>query len=241
MTKIYEALENAGKERAPAGGGAAVAVPKTGKAPRVVEEKFLALYQRIESLLEGPSGKVVLFAGAQGGDDNSRVVREFSRVVTSRLNRNVLLLAAGPHQQTLKDFSSGTRLGWGEAMREGRSIDDVVSQVGGSTLWIGQIATSVVSLPEILSSPQAPQFADALRSRFDLVVIDAPPLGGSWDSVLLSSVVDGIILVVEAEKSRWQAIHYGMEQFGENQGKILGVVLNKQKYYIPNFIYRKLL
>lgn len=242
MTKIYEALENAGKERAtvqvPSG---AVGMLKTGKAPRMVEEKFLALHQRIESLLQGPTGKVVLFVGAQPGDDNSKLVREFARVVTSRLNKNVLMLAAGPHQFTLKDYSSGTRLGWGEAMREGRSIDDIVSQVGGSSLWVGQISTSVVSLPEILASPQAAQFADALRSRFDMVVIDAPPLGSTWDSILISEIVDGIILVVEAETTRWQSIRNNMEQFGGNQEKILGAIFNKQRHYIPNFIYRKIL
>jgi Mrp family chromosome partitioning ATPase len=106
---------------------------------------------------------------------------------------------------------------------------------------VGQISTSVVSLPEILASPQAAQFADTLRSRFDMVVIDGPALGSTWDPMLLSEVVDGILLIVEAEKTRWQAIRYGMDQFGNNQEKILGVVFSKQRHYIPGFIYRKLL
>jgi Mrp family chromosome partitioning ATPase len=243
MTKIYEALENAGKERvnvdSPAG---TPGIPRSaGKAPRMAEEKFLGLYQRIESLLQLPSGKIVLFAGAQPGEDNSRVAREFARTAATRLSRNVLLLAAGPHQPTLKGFPAGTRLGWGEAMREGRSVDDAISQISGSTLWVGQISTSVVSLPEILASPQAAQFADTLRSRFDMVVIDGPALGSTWDPMLLSEVVDGILLIVEAEKTRWQAIRYGMDQFGNNQEKILGVVFSKQRHYIPGFIYRKML
>jgi hypothetical protein len=64
MTKIYEALENAGNERDGGGTGTAVAarVGRPSVKPRLpkgLEEKLLSLYHRIEALLEGQQGKVI--------------------------------------------------------------------------------------------------------------------------------------------------------------------------------------
>jgi Mrp family chromosome partitioning ATPase len=52
--------------------------------------------------------------------------------------------------------------------------------------------------------------------------------------------VDGSVLVVDAGDTRWQVVRHAADQFAAQDGTVLGVVLNNRRYYIPNFIYRKL-
>lgn len=244
MTKIYEALENASKTRAAeAGGSTATARPrKGGKASRAVQEKLLTLCQRVESQLKGrEQGLVVEFVGAQPGEDSSKLVREFARTAAEQLHRSVLLLAATPRMASLSGLGQVPPQDWNSVIHQGAALEDIIAQVGDMPLAIGCIADSRDALPELLSSVQAKPILDELRTHFDLVIIDAPPLGASWDAVLLGPVVDGVVVVVEAGKTRWQSVNHGMEQFGEHRDKILGVVLNKQRHYIPGFIYRKML
>jgi Mrp family chromosome partitioning ATPase len=75
------------------------------------------------------------------------------------------------------------------------------------------------------------------RTRFDLILIDSPPLGISSDSLALVRKADGVILVIEAEKTR--CIVQNLRDSVISMGNILGVVFNKQRYYVPGWIYKR--
>jgi Mrp family chromosome partitioning ATPase len=83
-------------------------------------------------------------------------------------------------------------------------------------------------------------FWKKLRQRFDLILIDSPPATTSPDGLALSSKVDGIVLVVEAEKTRWPVAESTKNRILSSGGKILGIVLNKRRYHIPDFVYKRL-
>ena len=88
---------------------------------------------------------------------------------------------------------------------------------------------------------QIQQELDQLRQQFDVIIVDAPALGESLEATLLGRLVDGTVVVVDAGKNRWQAVRSGIAQIESQGGNVLGVVLNKQKHYIPNWLYRKML
>ena len=92
---------------------------------------------------------------------------------------------------------------------------------------------SSVSTPEIFNSPTFSGFCQNLRTDFELVLIDSPPLTVSPDGLAVAGKVDGVILVVEAEKTRWQTVRRVKDNISRVGGNILGVVLNKRRYYIP--------
>lgn len=237
MPKIYEALEEAGRER---GGSAAVSASLPASAlPKALEEKLLALYRRIETALEGTQGKVVEFAAAQAGDDSSRLLAAFAKLAVSRLGKRVLLLSPGP-VRSLSGAAQGVQ-GWEGVVRRELSIDDVLAPIGGSGLMAGQIASSDAGLASMLDAPEFASILSALRERFDIVLIDAPPVPTAPTAELLSSAADGVVLVLEAGVTRWQVVRHAIEQIQAQKGAVLGVVLNNVQHYIPGFIYRKLL
>jgi len=81
---------------------------------------------------------------------------------------------------------------------------------------------------------------DSLKEQFDLIIIDSAPAFSSADGVGISSSVDGVVLVMEAETTRWPVTEEAKGRIIRNGGNILGIVLNKRKYHIPEFIYRHL-
>ena len=79
-----------------------------------------------------------------------------------------------------------------------------------------------------------------MRNRFDYIIVDAPPLGLFTESMFLSSKVDAVMLVAQAGKTpRWamQKVKMQIEEVG---AKILGVVLNKRRFHIPDWLYKRL-
>ena len=81
---------------------------------------------------------------------------------------------------------------------------------------------------------------EILRKEFDHVIIDGQSLSGSSDISLISKYFDGIVFVVECEKTRWEVLQQAKEKINNSGGKILGVVLNKRIYYIPGRLYGKI-
>jgi capsular exopolysaccharide synthesis family protein len=84
------------------------------------------------------------------------------------------------------------------------------------------------------------EFLEKMRKRFDYVILDGPPVTSSPESRIIGTKVDGVILMLESGKTRRQVALKAKKEIEEAGGKLLGVVLNKRKYYIPQWVYNRL-
>ena len=80
----------------------------------------------------------------------------------------------------------------------------------------------------------------ALRDRYDCVLLDCGGLDSSVDLLRLAPAADGIVLVVEAGRAGKEQINRAAQMIADAQGTLLGFVLNKRRYPIPNWLYRLL-
>lgn len=81
---------------------------------------------------------------------------------------------------------------------------------------------------------------DALRVAFDNILIDCRSLRVSSEAAVLSSTVDGVAVVVEAGQTRRDEILNAQRTIENAGGKFLGFVLNKRRYPVPEWLYRRL-
>jgi len=68
---------------------------------------------------------------------------------------------------------------------------------------------------------------ESLGEEFDHIVLDSPPVLGFADSTILSTCVDGTILVVLGGKTPREALQRAKEILHQVNAKILGVVINR--------------
>lgn len=81
---------------------------------------------------------------------------------------------------------------------------------------------------------------DALRVAFDNILIDCSSLRVSSEAAVLSSSVDGVAVVVAAGQTRRDEILNAQRTIENAGGKFLGFVLNKRRYPLPEWLYRRL-
>jgi Mrp family chromosome partitioning ATPase len=77
-----------------------------------------------------------------------------------------------------------------------------------------------------------------VREQFSLILIDSSPASITADSMALCETVDGIVLVVEAEKTRSAVVKKVRDHILMQEGNLLGMVFTKRKMYIPEFFYK---
>jgi capsular exopolysaccharide synthesis family protein len=92
----------------------------------------------------------------------------------------------------------------------------------------------------LLQSSAFNLFLKKMRDSYDFVILDAPPVHRFPESQLLCAMVDGVVLVIKAGTTRRQVALSAKKQLEQAGASLLGVVLNKRRHYIPDFIYRKL-
>jgi capsular exopolysaccharide synthesis family protein len=90
---------------------------------------------------------------------------------------------------------------------------------------------------ELLGSSSFREVIRALRSHYDWVLIDTPPILAMADTPVLAPYVDGVILVVGAEQSSRTAVQRAVDQLLSVGGKITGVVLNKVNLERNSYYY----
>jgi protein-tyrosine kinase len=241
MSKIYEALEHAQVEVLK--DSPKLPPPRDGGISTVSElviEKELRVYQGLATLFPDSTRKIIQFIGSREGEGTSTVAREFARVSALKFGRSVLLLDADYYHPTQHIFFNIQReFGWQDVMGDNGAIDKALYQVGDTRLFLCPNSPNSGASSQI-SSLQMDIFLKKLRERFELIVVDSQPATTSSDGLSISSKVDGVVLVVEAEKTRWPVAETAKERIQRNGGNILGVVLNKRRYYIPEWIYRRL-
>lgn len=244
MSKIYDALEHAQFERKRLEKNPLAPIHKetTSKNSELeMEEIMIQLYQNICSCFPDNKGKTIQFIGSRKGEGTSTLIREFSRATASIFDASVLLLDANNHhacQSSFFDIRPGC--GWKEVIKDGKPIRDVLYQVGNSRMYISQVSLNQNSMASIVDSPRISDLFEELKKDFKFIVIDSPSATISNDGLALCNKVDGIILVVEAESTRWQVAHAVKEKIVKRGGNILGIILNKRRFYIPHRIYKRL-
>jgi Mrp family chromosome partitioning ATPase len=241
MSKIYEALQNVQRQKRGSEASSSMPVPFAAPTPAGMgmEDEMLSLYKIVDTLLpEKP--RIIQFIGAKEGEGTSTIVREFSRVAADLIGNSVLLLDADRHHPS-QDlyYNIKPSCSWIDVLKGGMPSDDSFQRVGESKLFVSPSCNSASSTPEIFDS-RFDSWCQGLRMHFDLVVVDSAPLTISPDGLAIASKVDGVILVVEAEKTRWQIVRQARDNIARVGGNILGVVLNKRRFYIPQFIYKYL-
>ncbi len=105
-------------------------------------------------------------------------------------------------------------------------LDDAIQQTDIQNL---DVLTSGILPPnpaEMLGSDQMKAFIDTLKSRYEMVLFDSPPLIAVTDAAVLSQAVDGVLLVVKSGQTNQDALIRGVELLQNVDARILGVLLN---------------
>jgi capsular exopolysaccharide synthesis family protein len=170
---------------------------------------------------EGKSTTALNLAVAMCQDFDSRIAIVDADLRRPRIHR---LLGMTP-RRGLSDVLSG------EVLPEDVLITNVIPRL--SILPGGRSSKSPA---EMLASPRMRQLVEELKSRFDFIIFDTPPVLTVADAIVLGPMSDGVILVIQAGKVRKRPVQRAVELL--HNSKVLGFVLNRGDLVLSHYGYR---
>ena len=117
----------------------------------------------------------------------------------------------------------------------GASLDDVIVELPMFNLSIIPSGPRQSAPYELLKSSRLHQMIDEARRRFDYVIIDTPPVIAVPDCRVISSGVDGFLIIVNAHKTPTRMLGETVSVLG--QSKVLGLVFNRDDQPMAEHLY----
>ncbi len=93
----------------------------------------------------------------------------------------------------------------------------------------------------LLEGKEFDNFLTKARQQFDILIFDCPALLIGPETSVLALKLDGLIMVIEAEKTRWEVSAYYKQQLTDVGVCLTGAILNKKRMFIPKLFYRLML
>jgi Mrp family chromosome partitioning ATPase len=210
-----------------------VAFDGVAEVPADVEREMTGLRISLEAALTQRIPRTVMFIASQGGEGTSTVAAQFAQSLASDECLRVLLVDAHVRRPAYRPDGSPTVASLSRATprRQARS-----GAPGPDLMPLSEDLREAHTLtPKLLH-----ESLDAIAGGYDWIVIDGPPVLESPDAATLGAVADGVVVVVQAGRTKRPVLTRSVDLLGRAGGRMLGMVLNRRRLEIPEFIYRRI-
>ena len=206
----------------------------------VVAREETKLVQRLFLLPGQHAPRVVVFAGVEHENGCSTICARAAEALSAHVSGSVCLVDADLRSPVVHQrFGVENLRGLTETVLQSGPIRNFAQRYLGSNLWLLTGGFHVVEPRLLLTSDGLRSRIVELRSEFNHVLIDVAPINDYSDAVQLGQLTDGVVLVVEANVTRRQAIQKAKETLEAANVRLLGAVLNKRTFPIPERLYRR--
>ena len=237
MSRIYDAMKRGAALEASRRSLAAAGPQGAPLVDRVAEG-----YQRVLHAIQGRQGAkpggAILIVSAAHGEGTSTVARELAALLGRNGPTRAVLVDANlrtPSQH--KAFGVERGGGLTEVVTRGLALDQAVRNGNSSSVALLTCGRPASHPTGILGAPALREVLEGLRAKYAWVIVDGPPATVYSDAGILAPLVDGVVLVVEAEKTRWQVAEQAKRSLEESGARLLGAVLSRRRFHIPKSLY----
>ena len=171
--------------------------------------------------------KAVLITSAGPGEGKSTTVVNLG-ISVCREGKKVAIVDMDLRRASLHTyFDLPNEVGVADVLRGKTSLDEALQPTGIEGLSIISSGPPPTDPGGLIESEQMGRLISALKTRFDMVLLDSAPVLIKSDVLVLSTYVDGSIIVMESTKTTRRAVHEVLDLLAKAHIRPLGLVLNR--------------
>lgn len=199
---------------------------------RIADEPFSPFSDAVHAMrmsldLSSAKPKVILITSALPSEGKSTAAMLLAASSASAGKRTILLDCDLRQQSTSEALASECQQGLSELLRGTAKLTDVIAKDPVTQASVIPAGSMVPNPAELLMSQRMQDLIAELRTQFDYIVMDATPLLPVVDALVLASVADRVLVVVEWSQTPRAAISEALKVLRPEAHRIAGIVLNK--------------
>ena len=184
--------------------------------------------------------KSIVFTSALPKEGKTATVANMA-VAFSQLDEKVLVVDADLRKPRLHRIFKVKNIGGLSGYLTGKvSIEDAVQKTNVENIWLIPSGPIPPNPSELLNSDKMKGMMDELKRGYDVVMLDTPPMLAVVDGVIISSLGDSTVFIIQAGKTTRKPFLQAVEELKRAKAKVIGVVFNEVKakgegYYSPYY------
>lgn len=194
-----------------------------------ISEQFRTLRTNINFMAIDHPIKTLALTSANVSEGKSTVTDNLA-VVWAQNGQNILLVDADMRRPTLhRTFDLNNRIGLTTILTShDQSIDlnKFVQPSGIKNLSLLPSGPTPPNPAELLSSQRMRVFWKAVRSRYDMVIVDVPPMLEVTDTQVISHNLDAVVLVIKQGQTQKAGVRRAVELLKMAHANLIGYVMN---------------
>jgi capsular exopolysaccharide synthesis family protein len=203
---------------------------RDGESQTMAAEAYRALRTNLSYVTPARPPRIIVITSALSGDGKTTSAANLA-VTLAQQNKRVLLIDAETRRGNLHTlFGIEAQPGffdllYGQAT-PGECIRRVTLEGSGHLDVLPSGGAPNANAADLLVAARLAPFFDRLRSQYDFVLIDTPPLNLFTDAALIGAHADATLLVARADRTERQALRFAVLQLQHVQATLVGAVLN---------------
>ena len=215
--------------------------PRHGEADSEMTAQVVEAFRTIRLNLShsyGSAGPVLLTVSSPQPGDGKSVISSNLALSFAEAGYRTLLIDGDTRRGELHRMFGFERVPGlldclaGEAARE-----QVLRPTSHANLWLVPCGTRMQRGPELLSSLALREFLAAIKTQFNVIIFDSPPLGAGIDPFVLSATTGSLLLVLRTGETDRQLAEAKLELLARLPVRVLGAVLNDIRSTEPQYKY----
>src|SRR3954464_12674808 len=178
-------------------------------------EQYRSLRTRVARAENGRPLRAIIITSPNKGDGKSLTAANLALTMAQEFNQRVLLVDGDLRRPSVaRLFGISDTPGLSDVLMGGAEIDDAVVTLPHHHLSVLPSGMVPSHPAELLGSTAMRRMLDALRTRFDRILIDMPPVAPLADVSIASAMVDGVLMIVRAGVTPKPAIERSLSGLG---------------------------
>jgi len=207
-----------------------------------VSEAYRTLRTNISFSSVDSEIKTILVTSAGPGEGKSTTISNLG-VAYAQAGQKVLLIDSDLRKPVLhRIFHVSNKIGLTDILTNNAEIGQAVRQTFVPDLHLLPSGPIPPNPSELLGSRKMAALVEELRGKYDMILIDTPPVLALTDAQIVSSLSDGVLLVIDSGKVRQQIALRAKANLEQVNARILGVILNnvihkESEHYYYSYYY----
>ncbi|SKA88654.1 capsular exopolysaccharide family [Caloramator quimbayensis] len=201
-----------------------IILKKHPKSP--ISEAYRTLRTNIQFASFDKEVKVILVTSSGPSEGKTTTASNLAYTL-SETSKKVLLVDCDLRKPKIhKIFKISNQTGLSNILIEDYDLSTAIKKADNN-LYVLTAGTLPPNPVEMISSKKMSDFIEKVKDEYDYIILDTPPVVSVTDAQILSTMADGVILVVSSGEANKEAAIRAKELLLNVNAKILGVVLNK--------------
>lgn len=192
-------------------------------------EALRSLRTSLQFALINSNNNVIAFGGPAPSIGKSFISVNFSYVLADT-SKKVLLIDGDMRKGHLhRYFSQSREQGLSEVLSGTLNIDEAIHSTENKNVWFLSAGITPPNPSELLTDDRFTETINNLSKKYDLVIVDTPPILAVTDAVIVSRIAGIFFMILESRKHHTGEIEHCMKRVHQNGARVQGFILNNTR------------